>query len=612
MADRLDEDEIREELTKLRAEIAVLRERISRLEQGHASHGHSQTAERPDPIPPLAQAPAVPPQRSSRLQLLTLAKASPSQRDQLESQIGKLWLNRIGIIAILTGASYFISYAFDSGWIGPKTKIASGLLAGIGLMLWSERLRAHGQAPFSYALKALGLGMLYLSVWGAFQSYHLISVGIAFAAMVVISGMTVWLSLRQDSEVLAFFAMIGGFSTPLLLSTVENHEAVLFTYVCILNVAILAIVAFKPWPRLQLSGFLGTTAIYIAWFSEYYTNDQRTLTTAFLLAFAAIFAGLAPLNSRNNQPGPSRSSIFFSLPLLNATAAFLALRAMDDDALLGWFALGLGAFALALSSQFERIAQGEAQIAKSMKLLHAAIGIVFFTLAIPLELSSNWITLGWLVESSVLLCVAMSKRIVFALYFAAVILGFGIVRLLMVDDFHVRTLIFNARFGEYLFAIAILAGIILVCERLPVRRQGPWKSLASIALNLLAVIALSEEVSSYFGVQLADWMRANGHQTVAFQQIEFALHLSYSVVWLAYGAGLMMFGFWRRSAFVRWQALVLIALTVAKVFLFDTSGLEQGYRIVSFIALGVVLMGISYVYHRDWLKLTGPVRPEES
>jgi uncharacterized membrane protein len=66
----------------------------------------------------------------------------------------------------------------------------------------------------------------------------------------------------------------------------------------------------------------------------------------------------------------------------------------------------------------------------------------------------------------------------------------------------------------------------------------------------------------------------------------------------------MAFGFWRRSAFVRWQALVLIAFTIGKVFLFDSSSLGTGYRIVSFMALGVVLMAISYVYSRDWLKLS--------
>src|SRR5262249_2893222 len=87
-------------------------------------------------------------------------------------------------------------------------------------------------------------------------------------------------------------------------------------------------------------------------------------------------------------------------------------------------------------------------------------------------------------------------------------------------------------------------------------------------------------------------------------EIHLAQNFGYSAIWLVYGAGLMMFGFWKRSSFVRWQALVLIAFTIFKVFLFDVSELQQGYRIPSFIALGAVLMAISYIYHRDWLKLS--------
>jgi uncharacterized membrane protein len=74
---------------------------------------------------------------------------------------------------------------------------------------------------------------------------------------------------------------------------------------------------------------------------------------------------------------------------------------------------------------------------------------------------------------------------------------------------------------------------------------------------------------------------------------------------MCYGAVLMAIGFWRRRAFVRWQALVLIAVTTVKVFVYDVSQLDRGYRIVSFIVLGVLLLGISFAYQRDWLRLSG-------
>jgi uncharacterized membrane protein len=77
-----------------------------------------------------------------------------------------------------------------------------------------------------------------------------------------------------------------------------------------------------------------------------------------------------------------------------------------------------------------------------------------------------------------------------------------------------------------------------------------------------------------------------------------------SVGWFVEAAGLMTMGFWRRSSFVRWQALVLIAATIAKVFAYDIWRLERGYRIVSFFLLGLLLLVVSFVYQWDWLRLS--------
>ncbi|MGB7133789.1 MAG: DUF2339 domain-containing protein, partial [Acidobacteriaceae bacterium] len=78
---------------------------------------------------------------------------------------------------------------------------------------------------------------------------------------------------------------------------------------------------------------------------------------------------------------------------------------------------------------------------------------------------------------------------------------------------------------------------------------------------------------------------------------------TYSAFFMAFGAALLAAGFWRRSAFLRWQALVLIAATIAKVFVLDLNALSQGYRILSFLGLGALLLAVSFVYQRDWLHL---------
>src|SRR5438477_5555740 len=75
----------------------------------------------------------------------------------LESRIGSQWLNRIGIVAVLIGISYFLKYAFENNFIGPTGRIWLGLVLGIGLMVWSEWFRRR-YAMFSFSLKAVGLG----------------------------------------------------------------------------------------------------------------------------------------------------------------------------------------------------------------------------------------------------------------------------------------------------------------------------------------------------------------------------------------------------------------------------------------------------------------------
>jgi uncharacterized membrane protein len=610
---------LQNELQALRAEVAALTARIYRLEQQSGTYVESQPEPTSAPPPPdRVTAPPPPPSGSQGGQGLPLQIRSTEptpEAEQLESKIGKLWLNRIGIFAILIGVSYFIKYAFDNGWIGPTGRIALGLLAGIGLVLWSERFRSKGYVAFSYSLKAVGIGTLYLSLWGAFQVYHLVPGWAAFVAMIVVTASTIILALTQDAEMLAALALIGGFTTPVLLATGENHEIVLFSYVFVLDLAILAMVAFKPWRRLLVGSFIGTATLYIGWFADYYTKNQRGVTVSFAMLFATIFAVsplLTPLTKSRWHRGFSITLTL--LPLVNAAALFLALFAMYDGekVVLTWYALSLAAAYLVLSSQFKRRAGSDPDVTQTINLLHIAIAIAFITIAIPLKLNTHWITIGWLIESAVLLFVAVRTATDLLRYFATATLALGIVRLLLYDNFQVQTLIFNARFATYLVAITILGGIVVAGERLATGGERPFVQLAGVVLNLLALIALTLEASDYFGRQLTKFYALPQHGGYGpLQQIEFARNFSYSAIWLAYGAGLMTFGFWRRSAFVRWQALALIAFTIGKVFLYDVSMLQQGYRILSFIALGAVLMGISYVYHRDWLKLS-PRQQENS
>src|SRR5229473_6211128 len=240
-----------DEIGALKAQVAALTARVYLLERksGLAPEMPRQAvppAQQQPPAPPppgtmleppsaqIVHSPPPPPPQMPKPQP-GLHYGSTKENADLEKKIGQYWLNRIGIIAILIGVSYFLKYAFENNWIGPSGRVTIGLLAGIALVIWSEKLRSLGHKAFSFSLKAVGIGTLYLSLWGAFQIYRLIPATAAFLAMIMVTGATIALALAEDAELLASFALIGGFATPVLLSTGENHEAVLFSYVCLLD-----------------------------------------------------------------------------------------------------------------------------------------------------------------------------------------------------------------------------------------------------------------------------------------------------------------------------------------------------------------------------------------
>ena len=502
---------------------------------------------------------------------------------------------------MLIGVSYFLNYAFENNWIGPAGRIAIGLLAGMGLLLWSERFRERGYAAFSYSLKAVGIGTLYLSFWGAYQLYHLIPSSAAFVAMVIVTAATIALAWSQDAEILASFALVGGFATPPLLSTGENHEVVLFCYACLLDIAILVLAILKPWRRLLWGSLLGTLVLYVGWYSEYYTSTERDLTVFFASLFAVLFA-VVPILVRYEKPSrTNRLPLTFTLlPLINASLYFLALYVMyeRETATLTWYALALTAIYLGIGNACKN--RTDVPDKKAVQLLHVAIAIAFLTIAIPAKLNAHWITIGWLVESAALLWVSVKTKTDFLRYLAGATLILGIARLLFFDNLRAETLLFNARFVTYLVAIGVLGAIAFYGRRYASENEKVFVDIAVVGVNLLALIALTLEASDYCDRQLLP----RGHQPAFYIQISLVRGFAYSTIWLVYGAALMAFGFWKRSPFARWQALILIAFTTAKVFLYDVSQLGGGYRIVSLIALGAVLLAISFVYQRDWLKLS--------
>ena len=534
------------------------------------------------------------------------------EQPSLESRIGSQWFNRIGILAVLIGAAWFLKYAVDREWLGPFARVLIGAAAGVGLIGWSEGFRRRRYPVFSFSLKAIGTGLLYLVLWASFALFGLLSYPEAFLGMALVTAANGVLCWVQRSEVLAAYAAIGGFLTPALLAQPHASLLRLGSYLLLLNAGLFTLLALGRWPRLLLAAFVGTAAylISLAWGApELRAGGQASMACLLVLLFFLIFS-LAPSILPQFRAVPS--TIALAMTLMNAVLALLelwrltpagsmvdavpALLALWYVALLVWGRLRLGA-AAPLQAAYAGVAVSLAAIG-----IWSGLGPGGLDVNVP-------VIAGWAVEAALLLLLTQRPGLVgnnrvlgSPMPAASILLSAALMLLLESVSHHLPAggrMFVNQQFGLYLLviAVAVLAVRLAARENAAHRDEAPvaeWTAVgrgAAIAATLLLLLAGVLENHGY-------WRGGVAANVVAEQFWDSA--------WATLlGVALLVLGFRLRWAFLRWQALALLTLAIAKVFLVDTRALSQGFRSLSFLGLGILLLLVSFIYQRDLLRLRG-------
>src|SRR5271154_1897381 len=618
------------EAAQLIRRIYALEQRLTQAEKGlaalpasAAAIPHRETAEPPAatahppiPVPPPSSVPL--PSQPARPSVVSAPSSTPhvpapvrvhaptlsspissvaaARRDDdggFEALVAGRWLNYVGILALLFAVTFFLKYAFDNNWVGPRGRVGIGLLAGSILYPWSQHLLARGYKYFSEGIAGLGAAVLYLSLWAGWHYYHIFPQSTAFALMIVVTAVTLVVAVGRNSERIAFLALVGGVITPMLVSTGENHEVSLFTYLVILGAGVLGIAWVRDWKSQPPVQFLATLDFFWGWYSDFYRPDELGTTAVFATVFFILFAALPVVRSRRDG---ELSGLEAVIVLVNSLAYLVALREMlwpEDRWALTVAVLALAAVHLAAERMLPEKRGTEVRLAR---ILYAGLALTFVTLAIPIRLDGQWITIAWAVEGAVLIWGGLRARFA-AMRWAGLALFAIVAGRLALIPIPADTFLWNERFATFAISVACMA---LSCyfaatsdEELGEQESGAFM-VTAIAANILALAALSLEVWDGF-----ERMHSLGIDRGHAQQ------LALSMLWLGWGLGLLGAGFWKKSQAIRWQALVLLGVVIVKVFLFDLSFLEKFYRIVSFLLLGLALMLISFYYQRQLLGRKG-------
>lgn len=379
-------------------------------------------------MPPAAIRPAVTP----------AAHTTPVRNTDIEKFIGENLISKIGIGILVLAIGFFVKYAIDNDWIGPVGRVSVGLLCGSILIALAHRLRKQYTA-FSSVLVGGGFGAFYFTITLAYQQFHLFGQTTAFLIMIVITAFATIISLLYKREELAIIAMIGGFAAPFMVSNGSGHYVSLFTYMAMLNTGLLVIAYFKNWRILNLLAFIFTTLIFAGWLlTGAYKHTGRFTTYRNGFIFATIFYlqfFVVTLAHHITHKTKFIASDFLIM-LINTCAyagfGLLCLQVMDNGNSKGFFSAALGMFNLLAARILLR------RIKKDSNILYLLIGITltFISLAAPLQLHGNYITLFWASEAVLLFWLYMRSKMYLVQLAAALVWGAMLISLFM-DWVHV-------------------------------------------------------------------------------------------------------------------------------------------------------------------------------
>ncbi|MDH4238095.1 MAG: DUF2339 domain-containing protein [Phycisphaerae bacterium] len=661
----------------------------------------------------------------------------------LEQRIGTRWILIAGVITVVFSVGFFLKYAYDNEWIGPLGRVVIAAIGGLVALAVGEVTRRRGYGIVAKGVTALGFAILYAAVFSARAYYELIDTTPAFALAILVTAAAMLYAVSLNEIVVAFLSLLGGFLTPVLVSTGENRPNALFTYTLILGVGAMLCALYRKWRAVNVLSFVGTFLLYTGWFEKFYRPTMKTaegapeqiaIALVWLGVFLAVYLVLPLLYELVKKVKAKKEDVI--LVLANAAVVFYYLWMIlfaEYRQGLAFCALGLCAAHLAMMSAVAKRCVDDLDL----RLALLAIGLFFLTIAIPLYLKMYAIAMAWAVEGVILAVIGLRYRSIWTQVGAAVALLLSFAQLLHRLPMHTAafTPVFNQAFGTWCFVTASLLVCYIIYRRTsrlaePERGQIAQFLYAATVLLLMAAVAMEwwwhcdyNVVENTVGNR--DFIRGmviiftifpllflirpicpRGIAskiismilagvgaiitTVAFSEVyigrfrifvnvDFAIvllfvaglfvaaillkrsaqeeqeaanstifteeynivfatiftlaaifvlwillteqiylywycrnrfaeaaekvanwmflsHMYISVMWAVYGAALMVAGFWRKAPLLRYIALGLFVLLLVKVFILDTSTVKSVYRIAAFLATGITLVGVSYLY----------------
>lgn len=475
---------------------------------------------------------------------------------------------QVGVIVLFFGVGFLVKYAVDQGWFPLELRLSAAALLGVGLAVIGWRVRKQ-QRTYGLALIGGGIGIVYLTTFGAYFFYGLLPASLAFTLFVLLSLLYASMAIANDAPILAFLAMVGAFLAPFLASNGEGSHLVLFSYYAVVNTGVLAIALYKQWPGLNLVSFLFSLLAGSVWAATAYQPAYFGSVELFLALFFGFYLTISLWNGwRTAQRGTESTAIdgilLFANPL--ATLALQSLLVAGRGYTLAYTAFTVAALYALLSWL------GRQRLPDFLSQVFTFFAGFFLLIGVPLRFDAQLTAAGWALQGVGQLWLGVRQRRAWPQWWGTLVqlLAGGAFGLEVIDALSTQPLAYLLPFLNHLYLGALTLSIAAIASATIVRRStaSVHDKITPLTYGLL-VLGLG-------------WWYAGGIGQVAFyahRSDRLALLLLFFAISGVLGEGYGLWVHWRAPRYTLLSVLPAAALLALYLFIAGVHPFADGWYV---------------------------------
>ncbi|MGW5981526.1 DUF2339 domain-containing protein [Bacillus mycoides] len=472
------------------------------------------------------------------------------------------WLPRIFVGIMLLGVIWLFKAGVDAGLLTPAIRVVFGIVLSAGLYYVGDIQIKRERQALGLVLAGGGITGIVLTTFAAHYLYEFIPASIAFICNIIWVVLGIYLAKRYRSEYLAIFVAVGAFFVPFLLNSTTPNTYIFFSYETILTISLLWYALRNRYKYLYMISYVVAAIVLFVFFvvmSILVENVQVQLTVVYgaihLLLFWHMF-------SERSFIQEARLAIF------SANAVFFILAISQIPEFTTW-GLVISAFVHAVMFVLEYRKNKHSVF--SNLIFGFAMGS--FSLAILYEYSLVNAAIVLLLQGFLGMVTTIKVKQNIKLYVGATIYAIGMVQTIF------------SPFDEFISA-GFVAHIILIGTFYYCMIQAK-EVLASLGKYVYSIALYSLMVIVFITItRIGEVLSTDGS----------IISVSVSLLWMVYALFAVWFGRYRQMNEILYAGLVVLVVTVGKLFLLDLPEVSMMIRAVLFLIVGSIGIVISRMF----------------